>query len=346
MEKKVIFVLVIILLIIMGKMCRGELFEPTMQQETTEDTAIERTTEMEESIVTDKEEFAKQEKQTNSGKEETIKEETIKEETKETTKKKTKETTKDASNKIAQSEDYMELYPDMYVKKQAKIPLATVDEDVLGFRKYMMSYPIQNAIQNKKKVAYLTFDDGPSENTIKVLEILRKHNIKATFFMIAETITPDQYELIQEMIKEGHTIGIHTYSHNYRQIYSSVKAYLEDFYLAYKKIYEVTGMQPTIFRFPGGSYNCYMKGMREKVIDEMNRRGFNYYDWQVSAEDSVGNPSRASITRNVLKDFKKYQKPIILMHDSSINALTVQALDIIIQTMKEEGYEFDTVDRR
>ena len=79
---------------------------------------------------------------------------------------------------------------------------------------------------------------------------------------------------------------------------------------------------------------------------EMDRRGFQYFDWQVSAEDSIGKPTRTAITRNVLKDFKRYNKPIILLHDSSVNDVTVQSLESIIKTIKEAGYTFDTVDKR
>ena len=316
-EKRIILILVIILLFIMGKLFKGDIFKPTMQSEIIEDSAIE---------VEEMEQDTKQQ----------IKQETNKEET----------AKKEDSAEISRKEEYMELYPDMYVKSNAKIPLAAIDTNVLDYRKYIFKYPMNDSIQSDKKVAYLTFDDGPSDNTSEVLEILKKYNIKATFFMIAESVTPDRYDLIKDMIDQGHVVGIHTYSHNYKQIYASVKDYLDDFYLAYTRMYEVTGEQPIIFRFPGGSYNKYMKKIRKQVMTEMERRGFLYYDWQVSAEDSIGRPSKATITRNVLKDFKKYNKPIILLHDSSVNDVTVQSLENIIKTIKEAGYTFDTVDKR
>ncbi|WP_455714961.1 polysaccharide deacetylase family protein [Anaerosporobacter sp.] len=308
-EKRIILILVIILLLIMGKLFKGEIFEPTMQPETIENSAIE-----------------KEETKTGTKQEETVK--------------------KEDSAEISHKEDYMELYPDMYVQKNAKIPLAALDENVLDYRKYNFRYPMSDRVSNDKKVVYLTFDDGPSDNTYEVLKILKKYNIKATFFVIAGEVTPDHYDLIKEMIAQGHVMGIHTYSHNYKKIYASVKDYLDDFYLAYKRMYEVTGVQPTVFRFPGGSHNKYLKGIRKQVLEEMNRRGFVYYDWQLSAEDSIGKPSCATITRNVLKDLKKYKKPIILLHDSKSNKRTVQSLDNIIKTIIDEGYTFDTVDKR
>jgi peptidoglycan-N-acetylglucosamine deacetylase len=308
-EKRIILILVIILLFIMGKLFKGEIYQPTMQPKTIEKSEIEK----------------------EETKQETTQEETVK---------------KENSSEISHKEDYMDLYPDMYVRKNAKIPLAAIDENVLDYRKYIFKYPVSNCTQNDKKVVYLTFDDGPSDNTIKVLEILKKYDIKATFFVIADEVTPDRYDLLKDMMAEGHVVGIHTYSHNYKKIYASIKDYLDDFYLAYTRIYEVTGIQPTVFRFPGGSHNKYLKGIRKQVLEEMDRRGFVFFDWHLSAEDSVGRPTRASITRNVLKDLKKYKKPIILMHDSSVNKLTVQSLENIIKTIKEEGYTFDTVDKR
>lgn len=316
-EKRIILILVIILLFIMGKLFKGDIFQPTMQSEIIEDSVIG---------VEEVEQENKQQVQQETKQDETAK--------------------KEDSAEISYKEEYMELYPDMYVKRNAKIPLAAIDGNVLDYRKYIFKYPMNDSIQSDKKVAYLTFDDGPSENTREVMEILGKYDIKATFFMIAGSVTPERYDLIKEMIDQGHVVGIHTYSHNYKKIYASVKDYLDDFYLAYTRMYEVTGAQPVVFRFPGGSYNKYMKGIRKQVMAEMERRGFVYFDWQVSAEDSIGKPTRASITRNVLKDFKRYNKPIILMHDSSVNDVTVQSLESIIKTIKEAGYTFDTVDKR
>lgn len=242
-------------------------------------------------------------------------------------------------------DDYTMMYPDMYVRSNSRIPV-NLDVDILEARNYVFQQPALIEDRKETKTAFLTFDDGPSENTEKVLEILKDNDIKATFFVIAGSITPDKEELMKSMVKQGHIIGIHTYSHNYREIYSSVENYLEDFYLAYSKIYEVTGVQPTIFRFPGGSSNKQLKRIKEETIAEMKRRGFEYYDWNVTAEDSIGNPSEYSIKKNVLNRFKKYSKPIILLHDSSINEMTVNVLPDIIVTIKDAGYGFDTVDKR
>lgn len=219
--------------------------------------------------------------------------------------------------------NYMKLYPDMYVES------------------------IKPVIQlERKKVAYLTFDDGPSYITSDILNTLDDYEAKATFFILGCTITEEGEECLKEMVDRGHTIGIHTYSHNYRSIYSSVEAFLDDFYKDYLLIYETTGVKVNIFRFPWGSYNSYNKTIRHALIEEMERRGFTYYDWNISAEDSVGNPTEYRIKKNVLKDLERYRNPIILMHDAAVNHLTARTLPDILESMMDNGYIFDTLDHR
>lgn len=200
--------------------------------------------------------------------------------------------------------------------------------------------------EEDKKVAYLTFDDGPSNNTYDVLDILEEYDVKATFFIIGSTITEEVEDTLKRMVYEGHTIGIHTYSHMCNEIYCSVERYLDDFNTVYQQIYDITGKRVNIYRFPWGSKNAYGKNIKEALMDEMDRRGFSCYDWNVSAEDSIGRPTRYSIRRNILKDLDRQDYPIILMHDSSINDLTVEMLPDIIKMIREKGYEFDTLENR
>lgn len=218
---------------------------------------------------------------------------------------------------------YMELYPDMYVDSIK--PVIHLEE---------------------KKMAYISFDDGPSYITSDILKTLEDNNAKATFFILGCTITTEGEACLKEMVKQGHTIGIHTYSHNYKDIYSSVEAFLDDFYRDYLLIYETTGIKVNIFRFPWGSYNTYNKRIRNDLIAEMKRRGFTYYDWNISAEDSVGYPTEYRIKNNILKELDRFNNPIILMHDSSVNKITAKTLPDLLKSMKEKGYDFDTLDHR
>ena len=196
----------------------------------------------------------------------------------------------------------------------------------------------------EKKVAYLTFDDGPSFLTKEVVEILKKENIQATFFLIGSQIMEEEEELLKRMVEDGHLLGIHTYTHKSNEIYRSADSYIEDAKKTAERIYEVTGEWPKIYRFPWGSKNCYVSSICDAIIEKMEKEGYEYFDWNVSAEDSVGTPTKASILKNIKKDFDKYDEPIILMHDSAINKATVEALPSIIEMLKEEGYSFGTLD--
>jgi len=205
---------------------------------------------------------------------------------------------------------------------------------------------IPQQMEGDRKIAYLTFDDGPSENTDEVLEVLKEKGVKATFFIVGSSITESGEVYLKEMVEQGHTIGIHTYSHLCNEIYCSIERFLNDFDTVYQQIYDITGEKVNIFRFPWGSNNGYSKSFKGALFDEMERRGFTYYDWNVSADDSIGTPTSYSIKKNIAKDLEKHNYPVILMHDSVINDLTAKTLPQIIDMIKDKGYEFDTLDHR
>lgn len=219
--------------------------------------------------------------------------------------------------------DYTRMFPELYTVK---------------------SEPLR--LNRDRKIAYLTFDDGPSENTYQVLDILEKYDIKGTFFIVGSAIKKKNEASLERMVHEGHTIGIHTYSHKCNEIYCSVERFLDDFNTVYQQIYDITGERVNIYRFPWGSNNSFSKNIKDALMDEMERRGFTCYDWNVDTNDSVGRPSAYSILRNIRKDIKRQDHPIILMHDSSINDLSVQILPDVIKLLQELGYTFDTLDNR
>ena len=113
-------------------------------------------------------------------------------------------------------------------------------------------------------------------------------------------------EILRRIAEEGHTIGIHTDSHQYRSIYASVEAYLEDFEKVFRKVYEITGVKPEIFRFPGGSVNGYNGAIYQELIAEMMRRGFSYYDWNVSSADATGNIAASTIEKKL-----HFRRPLV-----------------------------------
>jgi len=190
-----------------------------------------------------------------------------------------------------------------------------------------------------KKTLFMTFDDGPSANTISVLDTLKAHDIKATFFVVGSKINDDTKAIIERMVAEGHTIGVHTTSHVYKTIYASVENYLEDFNTTYNKIYEITGTYPEIFRFPGGSKNSYNKDTIGSIVKEMKARGFTYYDWNISAGDTAPKPTKESVYANAAAGLGiTNRNAILLMHDTS--KISASALDDVINAYKNAGFTF------
>ena len=210
--------------------------------------------------------------------------------------------------------DYQKMYPDMHV-------------------------PPAKAQSIESKTVYLTFDDGPSARTSEILDILKSENIKATFFIIGRE-GENEKDLMKRIVNEGHTIGIHTYSHVYTDIYQSVDNYLTDFNKTYELIYTTTGVKPEIFRFPGGSINKYSSRIYQEIIAEMLRRGFTYYDWNASSGDATSNVSRDSVYYNSIQSSGNKDRVVLLMHDSISKSYTVAALPGIIEYYKSKGYKF------
>jgi peptidoglycan/xylan/chitin deacetylase (PgdA/CDA1 family) len=193
-----------------------------------------------------------------------------------------------------------------------------------------------------QKTVYLTFDDGPSKRTSEILDLLDKEGIKATFFIIGKEGAKEK-DLLKRMSEEGHTVGIHTYSHIYGSIYSSVESYLDDFNQAFQLIYDTTGVRPRVFRFPGGSINRYSAQDYEEIIAEMTRRGFTYYDWNASSGDANSIATANSVYNNIVQSSEGRDRIILLMHDSISKSYTVAALPNIIEYYKAKGYKFEPI---
>ena len=191
---------------------------------------------------------------------------------------------------------------------------------------------------NDKKVCYLTFDDGPDRNnTARVLDVLKEYDVKATFFVVYKDYKEER-ALYKRIVEEGHTIGVHTASHNYNKIYSSVDAYLDDFSRCAEQIESVTGVKPEVFRFPGGSVNGYNSQIYREIIAEMTRRGYTYYDWNVSCGDAAAvYVSASKIVNNVLSSSNGIKRKIILMHDGTGHSTTADALPRVIEGLRKQG---------
>lgn len=201
-----------------------------------------------------------------------------------------------------------------------------------------------SATSSPDNTAYLTFDDGPSGNTDIILQTLQEENVKATFFVVG-TDNADNLARMRRIVQEGHTIGMHSYSHSYKKIYASVEAFLKDMYQVFNLIKDTTGVTPTCFRFPGGSINSFNKAVYKDIKAEMIRRGFVPYDWNVSSGDaSTTKYTPEQLTGYVLNGIGSKSRIIVLMHDSSSKENTAQAVRQIIIGIREKGFIFAPLD--
>ena len=197
--------------------------------------------------------------------------------------------------------------------------------------------------RNKVGTIYLTFDDGPQWGTTdKILDILKEEGVEATFFVTNKG--PD--ELIKRMYNEGHTVALHTASHDYAKVYASVDSYFKDLESVSNRVKRITGEESKIIRFPGGSSNTisrnYSKGIMSKLTNEVVNRGYKYYDWNVSSGDAAGGrPTSTQIKNNVINNLRKDRDNMDLMHD--IKTYTRDALRSIIKEGKEKEYTFEKI---
>ncbi|MCL2089567.1 MAG: polysaccharide deacetylase [Oscillospiraceae bacterium] len=196
-------------------------------------------------------------------------------------------------------------------------------------------------------VAFLTFDDGPSKYTERILEILEEHEVKATFFVIDKPMYDDLYKTIYD---SGNEIALHSASHEYKQIYGSEEAFFEDYYSLQNKIYDLIGVRLWTYRFPGGTSNTIVsRTVLNDIFVKLRAKNIKYIDWNVSSNDCNVRDSN-KIINNVVKGAKETVKieknnneAMILLHDTNLSLPSVNALSEIITQLKEEGFVFDTV---
>ncbi|MBP3894751.1 MAG: polysaccharide deacetylase family protein [Atopobiaceae bacterium] len=197
------------------------------------------------------------------------------------------------------------------------------------------------------KTVYLTFDDGPSANTQPVLDILDRYGIKATFFVT--NINPEYQDMIRECYRRGHTIGMHTYSHDYAQVYASLDAYWQDLGMISDIVREQIGYVPCFIRFPGGSSNTisanYTTGIMSELSQEVVAAGYQYYDWDASCGDGAEHTAEELVEATKADTAYGYQSIVFLAHDGAEKQATVEALPSIIEYFQSEGYTFAPLDR-
>lgn len=184
---------------------------------------------------------------------------------------------------------------------------------------------------------YLTFDDGPSVNTDEILDILKEYDIKATFFVVGKT-DAGSVAAYQRIVEEGHTLAMHSYSHKYDEIYESKEAFISDLTQLQEYLYEITGVWPRIYRFPGGSSNTVSKVEMSELIRYLTNMGIVYYDWNVASGDAVLHTlSAETIVENCMTGINKQSESVILLHDAANKRTTVEALPKIIEQVLAQG---------
>jgi peptidoglycan/xylan/chitin deacetylase (PgdA/CDA1 family) len=198
--------------------------------------------------------------------------------------------------------------------------------------------------QSSEKVVYLTFDDGPSTYTQEVLDILDRYNAKATFFVTG--LNPDYFYLIKDANDRGHTIGMHTFSHNYREVYNSIEAYYTDLQKIAMICEQQIGYIPHYIRFPGGSSNTiskrYGEGIMSYLASDVLTRGYQFYDWNVDSGDGNGTMIASDIVSYATASTAT--NIILLCHDANGKQTTIDALPTIIEHYQALGYRFMGLD--
>lgn len=191
----------------------------------------------------------------------------------------------------------------------------------------------QTRIKGKK--VYLTFDDGPSLNTEEILDILAKENVKATFFVIGQTDEHSK-EMYTRIYKEGHTLAMHSYTHQYQKIYKSVNAYKNDMTKLSDLLFTITGQRPKFIRFPGGSSNAVSGVSMDDIIRYTKEAGYVYFDWNVVNGDATGEElTDQQMIDNVISGVDMYENSVVLMHDAAGKQQTVKTLPKIIKKLKK-----------
>lgn len=194
------------------------------------------------------------------------------------------------------------------------------------------------------KKVYLTFDDGPGSQTGKILDILKKNHVKATFFVTGKEDASSK-KIYQRIVKEGHTLAMHSYSHIQDVIYDSKEAFEKDLKQINRCLYEATGVHTKFYRFPGGSSTQNTSLPIQNFIDVLKKNHYLYLDWNVISPDiNNANATKEQVVTGVMQGVDAYDTAVVLMYDVADKPMTVKALPSIIKQIKVKNYELLPVD--
>jgi len=203
---------------------------------------------------------------------------------------------------------------------------------------YNIVYPSNYQPSHNDKIVYLTFDDGPTKYTLDILNILAEHDVPATFFVVGNR---EHTHLMADIIEHGHVIGLHSYNHDFKQIYSSSESFFTDLQKIDDIVYNEIGLRSMILRFPGGSSvtRGATKTLMKQLSSEVQEKGYQYFDWNCDSGDKRGSATASEALSKIKSSAKTAGDiVIVLMHDTE--SITVQYLPDVIKYFKEQGYTF------
>lgn len=198
-------------------------------------------------------------------------------------------------------------------------------------------HPVQEYVENPEKVIYLTFDDGPGYDTPALLDILKEYNVKATFFVVNSKCV----DTIKRTAAEGHAVAVHSASHDFHKIYASEDAYFADLSQMQKIVYDLTGKETKLVRFPGGTSNTiskFNKGIMTRLVPLVKEKGLRIFDWNVDSDDAGGASTAEEVYENVIAGIGDKKMAVVLQHD--IKDYSIEAVPWIITWGLEHGYTF------
>ncbi len=223
-------------------------------------------------------------------------------------------------------------------KPAPEIPPASTENDLLKIA--------TEAKGTDKKICYLTFDDGPTEEvTPAILDVLKKYDVKATFFMLG-TMIENNMELAKRVYDEGHLLANHSYSHRYADLYAAGESFMAEIEKVEGLIQQVTGETPfKLMRFPGGSHNAGSYGAKKQEYKALlQEKGYYFADWNSLNGDAEGGNRSADQLLARIKETSTQQHIVVLMHDAATKKTTAESLPAVIEYLRSQGYEFRRMD--
>ena len=237
-------------------------------------------------------------------------------------------------NEIIEEQEKIRAEEERNEKRYAKLSSEDIDKFVKIYR------------HSDVKRVFLTFDDGPSKTvTPLILDLLKKENVKANFFVLGSRVEQNP-EVLRRIYEEGHFIGNHGYSHKYSKIYESVDSVLNEYNVTnqiIKRTLKIDKFESLVFRFPGGVHGGFYNDLKLEAANKLKEEGIANVDWNALTNDAAGATTKEAIMENFYKTTKDLTSIVLLMHDAPDKILTYECLTDIIHYLKDNGYKFETM---